>query len=221
MFQLSHRDDQNLPPGCVEGDHGYLPPDCDSLWQYNPSYNAALAFALLFGITTLVHLFQAYQYKKGYCWVVIMASAWETAGYLFRAANTRKQQNKGEYFLWSLFVNLAPIWLNAFVYMVLGRLVWTFIPTHRIMKLPAPTLGAVFVLLDIVAFMTQLCASTMEMPSAYRARNYSDRIFPRPGWECSSSSSSYSSSAGSSSRSKLAALSVWGDQGGRRLGEAS
>lgn len=45
--------------------NGYLPPGtCGALWDYYPSFSAALVFTLLFGLLTLAHLYQAIAYKK-------------------------------------------------------------------------------------------------------------------------------------------------------------
>lgn len=56
-------------PTCVqtiEPDvNGYLPPGtCHALWDYYPSFSAALAFTILFGLLTLVHLYQSIVYRK-------------------------------------------------------------------------------------------------------------------------------------------------------------
>lgn len=40
--------------------NGYVPPGtCGAIWDYYPSFSAAAVFAVLFGILTLVHLWQA------------------------------------------------------------------------------------------------------------------------------------------------------------------
>jgi hypothetical protein len=45
--------------------NGFVPPGtCNALWDYYPSFGAALVFAILFGILVLVHTWQAVAYKK-------------------------------------------------------------------------------------------------------------------------------------------------------------
>lgn len=45
--------------------NGYLPPGtCNAIWNYYPSFAAALVFAGLFAIMTAVHIWQAARYKK-------------------------------------------------------------------------------------------------------------------------------------------------------------
>ena len=45
---------------------------------------------------------------------------------------------------------VAPLWTNAFCYMVLGRMVWNYSPNGRIWKITASRFGVYFVVLDIV-----------------------------------------------------------------------
>ena len=45
--------------------YGHVPIDaCDSYYNFYPSFEGNLAFAVLFGVCTLVHLAQAVAYKK-------------------------------------------------------------------------------------------------------------------------------------------------------------
>lgn len=56
---------------------------------------------------------------------------------------------------------VAPIWTNAYAYMVMGRMVYNFTPTASIFKIKAWRFGLIFVLLDVVAFMIQLGGAAM------------------------------------------------------------
>src|SRR5436190_4102844 len=72
--------------------NGYVPlDDCRALWPYYPSFTAAILFAALFGISTIIHVTQAFVYRKKFCWVIIMAGIWETAGFILRTFATRNQ----------------------------------------------------------------------------------------------------------------------------------
>jgi hypothetical protein len=52
----------------VPGKYGYVnPSDCNSLWNFQPSYSAAIAFSVLFAIVTVAHLTQGILYKKVSC----------------------------------------------------------------------------------------------------------------------------------------------------------
>jgi hypothetical protein len=45
---------------------------------------------------------------------------------------------------------IAPLWINAFVYMIMARMVWCFIPEKKLGGIRAWKFGTIFVLLDIV-----------------------------------------------------------------------
>lgn len=51
--------------------------------------------------------------------------------------------------------------MNAFCYMVLGRMIHFYVPDHRILKLKAGTFAGCFVILDIVCFVVQLIGGGM------------------------------------------------------------
>ncbi|OTB00507.1 hypothetical protein M426DRAFT_33304, partial [Hypoxylon sp. CI-4A] len=160
-------------PTCVQtmepDANGYLPPGtCNALWDYYPSFSAALALTILFGLLAVTHLYQAIAYRKKFCWVIVMASFWETMAYLFRTVSTRYQQNTGIYLVFQILILLSPLWVNAFVYMVLGRMVYYFTPSHKVFNVPAPTLAAAFVtfVVDFIAFVIQLAGGSMAGPTA-------------------------------------------------------
>ena len=65
-------------PTCIQtiepDANGYLPPGtCHALWDYYPSFSAALAFTLLFLFLTLSHLYQSIVYRK----VIVLLSVLE------------------------------------------------------------------------------------------------------------------------------------------------
>ena len=78
-----------------------------------------------------------------------MAATWELGGFAVRAAGTQYQGSLGLFFVQQVLILLAPIWLNAFVYMVFGRMVLFFLPEQKIWKISARRLTLLFVLLDV------------------------------------------------------------------------
>ena len=58
-------------PSCttaVPDKHGHVPFDaCNSNYNDNPSFEANLAFAVLFGVSFVTHIIQAIVYKKVHC----------------------------------------------------------------------------------------------------------------------------------------------------------
>lgn len=58
--------------------------------------------------------------------------------------------NDTVYSIWFILILVAPLWTNAFVYMVVGRMVWTFLPNHKLGGIKAWRFGMGFVILDIL-----------------------------------------------------------------------
>ena len=142
--------------------NGYVPlDDCRNLWSYYPSFGAAILFSILFGMTMVIHVVQARIYRKRFCWVIIMAGIWETTGFILRTLSTRNQINMGLYIPEELFILLAPIWVNAFVYMTLGRMVYYFLPERKIWGISASKLAKYFVCIDILSFAVQAVGGSM------------------------------------------------------------
>ena len=150
----------------VPDKNGYVPPGtCHAYYDYYPSFNAALAFAILFGILTTLHITQAAFYKKPFCWVICMAVIWEFGSFLTRTLSTRNQQSAGLVLVSQILVLLAPLWVNAFDYMLFARMVHLFLPTRSVFGIRASTFAMIFVGLDIVSFMIQLVGGFMAGPN--------------------------------------------------------
>jgi hypothetical protein len=56
---------------------------------------------------------------------------------------------------------MAPLWVNAFLYMTLGRMVWFFSQDDRLGGLSSQRFGTVLGWLDIVSFLVQLAGAGM------------------------------------------------------------
>ncbi|KAJ5579648.1 uncharacterized protein N7459_005633 [Penicillium hispanicum] len=144
------------------GKNGYLPPEsCDAILYYVPSFAAAVLFCVLYGLTTGVHIGQAIVYKKGYAWVITMGALWELIAFIFRTLQTLHQNNANYDTFYTIFFLLAPVWINAFLYMTLGRMINFYLPDKRLVGISARRFGVIFVCLDIFAFIVQLAGATM------------------------------------------------------------
>ncbi|EWZ41528.1 RTA1 like protein-domain-containing protein [Fusarium oxysporum Fo47] len=146
----------------VPGKYGRVPVDaCNANYFFDPSFAANLAFCVLFGMTTMVHLIQAILFKKKFCWVAIMGAAWETIGFAFKTLGSRNQQNM-TYLIWGqLFFLLAPLWINAFVYMAVARMVYFRMPDRKLLGIKAIRMTLLFVWLDIILFLVQGAGGSM------------------------------------------------------------
>ncbi|KAH8122969.1 hypothetical protein FP744_10007116 [Trichoderma asperellum] len=158
-------------PTCIQtitpDANGYVPPGtCGAIWDYYPNFPAALVFACIFGVLTMVHVWQAIANRKKFCWVIIMASIWETIAFSFRTISTRYQQNTAIYLIFQIFILLSPLWVNAFDYMVLSRMIYFFLKSHSLFSVPATAIATIFVALDLVSFVIQLVGGSMAGPTA-------------------------------------------------------
>ena len=125
--------------------------DPKSQWpSFCPNVGAAYFYAILFALTLGAHIAQAIIHRKGYSWVVAMGAAWEMGCYISRIISIKNPDNESPYTAWFLLILLAPLWINAYVYMVLGRMVYNFTASARILHVKAWRFGLIFVLLDIL-----------------------------------------------------------------------
>jgi RTA1 like protein len=139
----------------------YPPSDPDSLYLYCPSFGAAITFSCFFGITSIAHIIQAIIYKKPFSWVLIMGALWECGGYVFRSLSVTAQKHVGWVTVQSLFILLAPLWINTFVYMLLGRMVHFFLDGRKVYGVKAKHFTWLFVSLDILSFLIQAAGGLM------------------------------------------------------------
>ncbi|OAP59237.1 hypothetical protein AYL99_06535 [Fonsecaea erecta] len=140
----------------------------NDIWSYCPSLGAAILFTVLFGITTCAHIVQAIIYRKPFATVLIMGALWETGGYVARIYSIENQLQSGIYTAQLLLILLAPLWINAYIYMLLGRMIHFFLPKgeDRVFKIRARAITRMFVAFDITAFLIQAVGGTMTGPGA-------------------------------------------------------
>ncbi|KAF9778291.1 hypothetical protein IL306_004218 [Fusarium sp. DS 682] len=125
-------------------------------WNFCPSGEASILFIALFAITTIALLIQAIHYRSAYCWVIIMSSFWQVFTYIFRTISIYDPASFNYYAIWFVVILVAPLWTNAFAYMVFGRMVWCYTPDGRSCGVKAWQFGFIFVILDIIAFIVQV-----------------------------------------------------------------
>ncbi|KAL8827466.1 MAG: hypothetical protein Q9170_007006 [Blastenia crenularia] len=127
----------------------------DRLWNFCPNIGAAYFLAIIFALTTCAHVAQAIIYRKGYCWVISVSALWQTICYILRIMSIKHPASMGYYSGWFILILTAPLWTNAFVYMVMGRMVYNFTSGAKLLGIKAWRFTLYFVLLDILAFIIQ------------------------------------------------------------------
>ncbi|OBT70488.1 hypothetical protein VE03_00293 [Pseudogymnoascus sp. 23342-1-I1] len=144
-------------PTIAPDSNGYVPPDsCNAQYNYYPSFAAALVAAIFFGVVTFVHIAEGIKYKKGFYSVIIMGSLWEFGSYATRTISTRNQQNSGLALISQILILLAPIFINAYGYTILGRMVHFYLPSFSVLGVRLYNLTLWFVFADIACFVVQL-----------------------------------------------------------------
>ncbi|RAK77660.1 RTA1 domain-containing protein, partial [Aspergillus fijiensis CBS 313.89] len=128
----------------------------DTMWTFCPSIGAAYLFTVLFALTTLAHLAQTILHRKFYSWVIVMSGLIQTVTYIFRILSILNPASYTDYAAWFVLILIAPLWTNAFVYMVMGRMVWNFTDDARVLRVRPWHFGLFFVALDIIAFIVQV-----------------------------------------------------------------
>jgi hypothetical protein len=159
-------------PTIAPDKNGYVPPsECNALYLYYPSFKAAIAATVIFDLILVAHFVQATIYKAGFVWVVLMGTAWETVGYGTRALSTRKQQDNTIATVTQMFILLAPLWVNAFDYIVLARMINFFVPERRIGIFKPSLLAKIFVFLDFGSFIIQMIGGFMATGTSEQQMN--------------------------------------------------
>ncbi|GFZ47601.1 hypothetical protein JCM24511_05345 [Saitozyma sp. JCM 24511] len=99
-----------------------------SLWIYAPNKGAPIAFAILFLLSGIVHLYECYRLK---CFKVagllIWASCLFTAGFITRAIGAHHDANEGMYIASTVLLLIAPPVYEGANYIILGRILY-YIP---------------------------------------------------------------------------------------------
>lgn len=116
-----------------------------------------------------------------------MGALWETLGFALRSYSTQTLDSTGPYIPAQILIVLAPLWLNAFIYMVLGRMIHFFLPDKRCFGISARRLTLIFVILDVFAFLIQGASSSMlssDDPKLINIGKNICMILPFPGIYC-------------------------------------
>lgn len=78
-----------------------------------------------------------------------MGSAWESGGLITRAFLRDRPTSLPFGATSQIIILLAPLWLNGFIFIILGRVVLLFAPEQKVWGINARRLALSFVLLDI------------------------------------------------------------------------
>ncbi|KAK9238658.1 RTA1 like protein-domain-containing protein [Lipomyces kononenkoae] len=125
-------------------------------YRYNPSLVAAIIFAVLFSLVTIVHVCLLLRTKTWYFIPLAVGGAFEIVGYIGRILSSEQTPNWTlvPYIIQTLFLLVAPPLLAASIYMELSRIVLLVDgESHCLLK--RQWLSKVFVTGDILSFFIQ------------------------------------------------------------------
>ncbi|KAF4179334.1 hypothetical protein CNMCM8694_008128 [Aspergillus lentulus] len=127
-----------------------------TLYHYDPSASAAVAFAAVFGLTTVVHTWQMIKERAWFMTAFIIGGSFEAMGYLCRYISAKETPDwtTKPYIGQSLLLLLAPALFAASVYMILGRII-RLLNAGSLSLVRPNWLTKVFVTGDIISFLMQ------------------------------------------------------------------
>ncbi|KAF2018148.1 RTA1 like protein [Aaosphaeria arxii CBS 175.79] len=136
----------------------------DSIYLYSPSTALAGVVAAIYFIPMVVLTWQTFfKYRSWFFLCVQIAAVLEVAGYIARVVSTKKQSDVPAYAVSSSLIVIAPVFVAAGNYLLIGRLIRAVLPTsrHRIFLIPARFITRTFVILDILAFNVQVSGTSL------------------------------------------------------------
>ena len=145
-------------------------------YRYDPSLAAAIVFAILFLLTSLLHIYQLVRSRTWYLTALVIGGIMETIGYIGRILSSRQTPNwtLGPFIIQSTFLLIAPSMFTASIYMVLGRII-VAVDGERYSLIKKRWLTKIFVTTDIISFL--VLSGGMWFPLVYQTlipRLYAD-----------------------------------------------
>ncbi|KAJ5636655.1 uncharacterized protein N7484_009968 [Penicillium longicatenatum] len=126
------------------------------LYNYDPSSSAAVAFAVIFGLSAAYHIWQVIRKRSWFFIPFVIGVIFETVGYAARyySAKQTPDWTTMPYVLQELFLLLAPSFFAASIYMILGRVIRLLNGESNSLIRPS-WLTKIFVTGDVLSFLMQ------------------------------------------------------------------
>ncbi|KAL3459779.1 RTA1 like protein-domain-containing protein [Aspergillus heterothallicus] len=127
-----------------------------TFYYYTPSAPAGAIFVALFGICTALHLYQLVRTRTWFMIPFTIGGALETIGYVGRvlSSNEAPDFTKGPYVMQSALILIAPAFLAASIYMILGRII-AMLQAEECSIIRLRFLTKIFVAGDVLSFLMQ------------------------------------------------------------------
>src|SRR5690348_5998954 len=91
----------------------------------------------------------------------MMGALWEAIAFGIRFVQTHHQDSGYLNLAFQMFYFLAPLWINGFLYMTLGRMIHFYDERKQLAGLSARGFTRLFVACDIISFVVQVAGAGM------------------------------------------------------------
>ncbi|KAL4862604.1 hypothetical protein BDV12DRAFT_190294 [Aspergillus spectabilis] len=127
-----------------------------TFYYYTPSAAAGGIFAGLFGVCTILHIYQLLRTRTWFMIPFAIGGALETVGYIGRILSSTEAPNftQGPYVMQSALILIAPAFLAASIYMILGRII-AMLDAEKCSIIRLRFLTKLFVTGDVLSFLMQ------------------------------------------------------------------
>jgi hypothetical protein len=96
-----------------------------------------------------------------------MGASWEFISLATRVTSVNDPTSKSEWQTTFIFLILAPMWINAFDYMVLCRMIYFYLPEKDLARIPGRRLAVYFVCVDITCVFPEFFHKGFTKPLFY------------------------------------------------------
>ncbi|KAF5519377.1 Protein RTM1 [Colletotrichum aenigma] len=141
-----------------------------SVWLYEPSLPLAIVGTIMYAaVFVWVTYLTAFKYRSWYFVCVPIGASLEVVGYAMRCHSTQDHQNIGVFATSTSLIVLAPLFVAAGNYLLIGQLIRNVLPPsrHRIFNIPARLLTRIYVTLDIICLCVQSSGSSMASANSW------------------------------------------------------
>ncbi|KAJ5106460.1 hypothetical protein N7456_003135 [Penicillium angulare] len=136
-------------------------------YYYNPSTAAAVIFLVLFGISALLHSYQLFRTRTWLMIPFLLGAYMETIGYIGRLLSAQQAPDftQSPYIMQSLLLLIAPAFLAASIYMILGRII-RMIEAEKAALIRVSWMTKIFVAGDVLSFLMQASGAGLMVSSS-------------------------------------------------------
>ncbi|KAF4952738.1 hypothetical protein FGADI_6490 [Fusarium gaditjirri] len=146
--------DKALRQGC----HAYIT-GINNSYGYVPSTAAGIVFCVLFGLSTIVHLYQLGRSRVWWCSVFVIGGLVEIIGWAGRTWSSQCPYNTSAFVMQISTLIIAPVFVTAGIYIILGRLIGIFGHDCSILR---PNLYLwIFCTCDVISLVVQALGGGM------------------------------------------------------------